>query len=443
LSTGAGASTGLREALGALSERPFRQLFFGRSISLLGSAFAPVALAFAVIDELDGTPSQLGLVLAAIWVPQVIFILVGGVWADRLPRNLVMVGTDLLMAGTQGAVALLLLTGSARIWHLVALQVVRGIASAFFFPASTGLVPTVVSGARLQQANALLRLAQSGSAVMGAALAGIVVAAAGSGWALAFDAATFVVSAGFLVTIRLPSRERIEAPSFLRELREGWREFSSRTWLWAIVVQFLFVNGFGHSTVLVLGPVIAKERLGGATAWGVILAAEAAGFVLGGLIALRWKPARMLLVATLTIFLFIPEPLLLAFAAPLVAVVAAAFVLGLGAETFGVLWDTTMQQQIPRDKLSRVYSYDALGSFVAIPIGLSIAGPVASLLGVEATLVLAAAVVFVPTVLVLLSRDVRTLRRSDAPVELAAEGTARTGEIAAAETAHLARREAP
>jgi MFS family permease len=401
----------VRDALGALTEREFRKLFFGRSFSLFGSAFAPVALAFAVIDELDGTPSQLGLVLAAIWVPQLVFILVGGVWADRLPRNLVMVGTDVVMGATQGAVALLLLTGSAEIWHLIALQFARGIATAFFFPASTGLVPSVVSPARLQQANALLRLTQSGSSIVGAALAGVLVAAAGSGWALAIDATTFLVSAGFLMTIRIPRRERVDAPSFLRELREGWQEFSSRTWLWTIVLQFFFVNGFAHSAVLVLGPVIAKERLGGATAWGSILAVEGAGFVVGGLIALRWQPARILLVATLAIFLFLPLPLLLAFTVPLVAVLAAAALLGIGADTFGVLWDTAMQQQIPPDRLSRVYSYDALGSFVAIPIGLSIAGPVAALIGVEATLLLAAAIVLVPTALVLLSREVRTLRR--------------------------------
>jgi predicted MFS family arabinose efflux permease len=195
--------------------------------------------------------------------------------------------------------------------------------------------------------------------------------------------------------------------------------------------------------VLVLGPVVAKEHYGGATGWGLILAAEATGFVLGGLLALRWRPARILLVATLAIFLFLPEPLLLAFAAPLAAVIAAAFVLGVGAEIFGPLWDTAMQQQIPPDKLSRAYSYDALGSFVAIPLGLSIAGPVASLLGVEATLMLAAAAVLVPTALVLLSREVRTLRRTHAPLVLDAAGTTRTDEIAAAEAAHLARRDAP
>src|SRR5262249_49936778 len=176
--------------LGALHERPFRLLFIGRTASLFGSAFAPVALAFAVLDNLHGSATQLGIVLAAIWIPQVIFILIGGVWADRVPRNLVMVSTDLVMFAAQGTVAVLLISGRAELWQLIVLQVVRGTANAFFFPASTGLVPSVVSPGRLQEANALLRLANSTTSIVGAGLAGLVVAGIGAGSALAFDAAT-------------------------------------------------------------------------------------------------------------------------------------------------------------------------------------------------------------------------------------------------------------
>ena len=399
--------------LGPLTEPDFRRLFLGRTASLLGSAFAPVALAFAVLDEIGGSASELGLVLAASVVPQVVFILLGGVWADRLPRQKVMVATDLVMFATQAAVAALLLTGVAEIWHLVALQLVRGTATAFFFPAATGLVPNVVSQARLQQANALLRLSNSSTAIVGAAAAGVVVAAAGAGWALAFDAATFLVSAAFLSRIRLPGSLRVPGSSTLRELREGWGEFRSRAWLWSIVLQFMFINGFAHGAFLVLGPVVAKRELGGAAAWGVILSAEAAGMVVGGLIALRFRPARLLLVATLAMFLSPPAYVLLAEAAPVALIAAAAIATGIGVELFSVLWDTTMQQEIPRDRLSRVYSYDALGSFVAIPIGLSIAGPIGDAFGAEATLLAAAAVIVVSTALVLLVADVRTLRRRD------------------------------
>lgn len=410
----------LRKRLGPLDERSFRLLFFGRTSSLLGSAFAPVALAFAVIDDLEGSASQLGLVLAATWIPQVVFILAGGILGDRLPRHLVMVSTDLIMFAVQAAVAILLLTGTAEIWHLVVTQLVRGVAQAFFFPASTGLVPQVVSAGRLQEANAMLRLSFSGVTIVGAASGGAAVAAAGSGWAIAFDALTYLVSAAFLARLKLPRSARLEAPSFLRELREGWGEFASRTWLWAIVVQFTFVNGLGHGAFVVLGPIVAKESLGGAGPWGLILAAEAVGLVIGGFLMLRFRPERLLLVATLAIFLAVPQYLLLAEAAPVLGIAAAAVVAGVGTELFGVLWDTTLQQQIPHDRLSRVSSYDALGSFVFIPLGMSIVGPVADTLGVRQTLYLAALAVALPTLVVLLVEDVRKLRRRDPQAESAA-----------------------
>ena len=403
----------LPDALTPLRERDFRLLFLGRSASLLGSAFAPVALAFAVLDDLDGTATQLGVVLAAIWLPQVVFILVGGVWADRLPRHLVMVGTDLVMAAAQAAVALLLLTDTAELWHLFVLQLVRGTANAFFFPASTGLVPKVVSAPLLQQANALLRLTHSGTTIFGAAAAGIVVAALGSGLALAFDAATFLVSAMLLVRIALPAGEHLAGRNFLAELREGWSEFGSRTWLWAIVVQFMFVNALGNGTYVVLGPVVADRELGGAAAWGAIIAASAAGSVVGGLVVLRWRPQRLLLVASLAVFLMAPVYLLLAVPAPVAAIAAGGFAMGFGAEIFGVLWDTALQQQIPHDRLSRVSSYDALGSFVFIPVGISTAGPMSDIIGVGGALLVAASTVVGCTALVLLVRDVRTLRRTD------------------------------
>jgi predicted MFS family arabinose efflux permease len=398
---------------GALHEPQFRLLFLGRTASLLGSAFAPVALAFAVLDDLDGSATALGLVLAGIWVPQVIFILVGGVWADRLRRNLVMAGTDLIMFLAQATVALLLLTGNAELWQLFVLQLVRGTANAFFFPASSGLVPSVVSAGRLQEANALLRLANSTTSILGAGLAGLVVAGVGAGWALAFDAGTFLVSAAFVARIHAPASAREKAASFVHELREGWGEFRSRTWLWTIVVQFMFINAFSMGTYLVLGPVVSNDELGGASAWGFILAGSAAGMVLGGLLFLRFKPQRILLTASLGMLLTVPAFFLLAIPAPVIVIVVAAAVSGIGVEMFGVMWDTAMQQQIPQDRLSRVYSYDALGSYVCIPIGLSIAGPLSDVLGVAETLVVAGLITVVATGLVLLVHDVRTLRRTD------------------------------
>jgi MFS family permease len=372
-----------------------------------------------VLDDLDGSASELGFLLAVSVVPQVLFILVGGIWADRLPRHLVMVSTDLVMAAAQATVAVLLLTGTAELWHLLVTQLVRGTASAFFFPASTGLVPQVASAPRLQQANALLRLSMSGTSIFGSAAAGVVVALAGAGWAIAFDALTYLVSAIVLSRLRLPKTARIQAKNFLRELREGWSEFASRTWLWAIVIQFAFINAFAHGALLVLGPVVADRSLGGAGAWGLILAAEAAGLLVGGLIALRVRPVRLLLVGTLAVLLAAPEYVLLAQPSPVALIAAAALLTGIGIELFSVFWDTSLQQQIPLDRLSRVSSYDALGSIVFIPVGLAIAGPIADAIGVRETLYLAAAIVVVPTLLVLLVDDVRQLRRTDAQPAIA------------------------
>jgi predicted MFS family arabinose efflux permease len=406
----------LREASAALRERDFRLLFLARTASLLGSSFAPVALAFAVLDDLGGSPTELGVVLAAQWIPQILLTLVGGIWADRLPRHLVMVGTDLTMFAVQATVAALLLTGSAELWHLLVLQAVRGSADAFFWPAAAGLTPHVVSEGRLQEANALLRLSNSMTRIVGAAAAGVVVAAVGSGWALAFDATTFLASAAFLVRLRLPRTLEAKAQDLLRELREGWDEFRSRTWLWAIVLAASFGN-LGFVAVIVLGPAIADRDLGGAAAWGAIVSSEAGGFFLGGLLSLRIRPERPLVAALLGILLAGPFYALLAVAAPLPVIMAAGVVAGVGIEVFGVLWDTALQQHVPRDRLSRVAAWDQLGSFIVIPIGLTIVGPIADAIGLTQALLVFTAVVLSSNALALLSRDVRTLRRVEAGEE--------------------------
>jgi len=397
--------------LGPLAERDFRLLFLGRVVSMLGNAIAPVALAFAVLD-LTGSKSDLGFVLAARSIPQVVFLLFGGVWADRLPRHRVMVVSSLVSGASQGAVALVLLTHHAALWHLIALGAVNGASSAFFFPASTGVIPQTVSAPLLQQANALLRLAINASWIAGAAIGGLLVAASGPGWAILIDAATFALGAVFIGLMRLPAGLRMEGSTVLAELREGWGEFRSRTWLWAIVAQFSIVNAAETGALNVLGPVVARRDLGGAGAWGLILALQSAGLVAAGFLMLRFKPRRMLFVATLGVFCFCLPATALAAPAPLAVIGVAAFVAGFGVEIFGVLWDTTMQQEIPPEKLSRVYSYDALGSFVLIPVGLAAAGPVADAIGVRATLLGAAALVLVATVPVFAVGDVRRLRRT-------------------------------
>jgi hypothetical protein len=263
----------------------------------------------------------------------------------------------------------------------------------------------------LQQANAILRLGQNASWIGGAAVGGLVVAATSPGVGIAVDAATFFVAALLLAMIRLPATLRMEASNFFAELAEGWREFKSRTWLWVIVLQFGFVNAMILGVEGVLGPAVAKEHLGGAAAWGLILTAQSLGLVAGGLLLLRLRPRRLLLAATLAFLLTIPFPLGLAGPVPVAALVALAALAGIGLEVFGIMWDTTMQQEIPQEKLSRVYSYDALGSFVLIPLGVAIVGPVSELIGTRETIIGAAAISLTATLAVLFVDDVRTIER--------------------------------
>ena len=322
-----------------------------------------------------------------------------------------MVASNIASGLSQGAIAVLLLRGQAEVWQLLVLAAVNGLSTAFFFPAATGIVPQTVPQRMLQQANAILRLGQNASWIGGAALGGLVVAATSPGVGIAVDAATFFVAAVLLAMIRLPATLRMEASNFFAELREGWHEFKSRTWLWVIVLQASFVNAMILGVEGVLGPAVAKEHLGGAAAWGLILTAQSLGLVAGGLLLLRFRPRRLLLAATLGLLLTIPFALGLAGPLPVAGLVILAALAGIGLETSGIMWDTTMQQEIPQEKLSRVYSYDALGSFVLIPLGVAIVGPVSELIGTRETIIAAAAISLTATLAVLLVRDVRTIER--------------------------------
>jgi len=395
---------------GPLAEREFRLLLFGRTISMAGSAMAPVALAFAVLD-VTGSVSDLGMVLAARQVPTVVFILFGGVWADRLQRHKVMVVSNLLSGGGQAVTAALLIVGHAQIWQLAVLAAVNGSASAFFFPASTGIVPQTVPPSLLQQANAALRLSMNATMITGAALGGVLVAASSPGWTIAIDACSYIAAAVCIGAMSLPPGLRGEGSTMLLELREGWRDFWSRTWLWAIVLQFAIVNAAETGALDVLGPAVAKKHLGGAGAYGGILSAFSLGLVLTGLVMLRWRPRRILRTATFSIFPMVLPLIALARPAPLALVVVCAFLAGVGIEVFGVLWDTAMQQEIPAQRLSRVSSYDALGSLVLVPVGLAVAGPVGAAVGLRASFIGSSVLIVGATALVLLSHDVRTLER--------------------------------
>jgi predicted MFS family arabinose efflux permease len=400
----------VKDLVAALGERRFRLLFAGRAISDFGDKLVPVALAFAVL-ELEHSASALGLVFAARMIPLVVLVLVGGVWADRLPRQYVMLAADGVRAGTQASVAVLLLTGRAEIWHLLALMAAYGAAQAFFDPASTGLVPQTVRRDRLQQANGLLQLSRSTSNVLGPAVAGVLVATVGAGWAFAADAATFVVSAAFLAALRIERELRETRTRFVTDLVEGWREFTSRTWVWVSVTHFAFFHLLVLAPFWVLAPIVAEEELGGAGAYATILSAMGIGSILGGLVALRVEPRRPLATAFVLILFVAPVYLALAAEAPVAAIAALAFVSALALNFCNTLWITVLQANIPEHALSRVSSYDWLGSLVFLPAGYMLAGPAAETFGIAETLVFAAAWSLASTLIVLSLEPIRGVRR--------------------------------
>jgi MFS family permease len=399
----------VNDALRPLAAANFRLLIFGRLVSTLGNAFAPIALAFAILD-LTGSAADLGLVLAARSLPTIALVLVGGVWADRLPRHVLLVAFSLLAAVTQAVAAVLLLTASAHIWQLAVLEALNGMAAAFLQPATMGALPQTITRALIQPANALFRLATNAANVLGAALAGVVVAAFGSGWGIAFDAATFVVAGALFAGLRLPPGANARSGMF-RELTGGWREFRARTWLWAIVLQFAFVNAAFTGGFQVLGPVVADRSLGGAAVWGLVVATMAIGYLAGGLLALWARPRRPLLVATYGVLAAVPMLVSLAVVAPLPLILAAAFAAGAGLETFGVQWDTAVQHHVPAAALSRVYAYDVLGSLIFNPVGQILAGPAMAAFGLGGAIGVSAAVILTATLAVLPVRDVRALPR--------------------------------
>lgn len=372
--------------LGPLTERPFRLLWLGQTTSALGDALVGVALAFAVL-ELGGSAGDLGLVFAARTVSSVVFVLAGGVWADRLPRRAVMLVADAVRALVQAAVAVLLLAGAAEIWHLGVAGFVSGAASAFFIPASVGLVPDTVSAGRLQQANATMALSRNATEIGGPALAGVLVALVGPGWVFAVDAVTYAASTLTLLALRVAAGAALELrQSFLADLRDGWREITARTWLWVSLIADSVAN-IGMSCFYVLGPIVAARELGGAEDWGAIVAAGAIGGTLGSALALRWRPARPLVAAYGLLFLATFQ--LLALVPPLpTAVVAGASVCAYVAIGFsGTVWDTAIQQHVPRAALSRVSAFDWMISLVFRPIAYALVGPAVVLAGIDAVLV--------------------------------------------------------
>lgn len=414
-----------RVDLSPLEGREFRILLFSTATSVFGDGITSVALVFAVLDS-TGSVSDVGLVLSFRVFPQVVLLLMGGVVADRGRRDRVMALSQLASGLCESALACLLLLGEARLWALALAYTGMGCAQATFKPASSGLVRQLAPKRDLPAANGLMSMAQSAGLIVGPAVGGLVVAVGSPGVAISIDASTFIASAILLgrLKIALPYAAH-SGQGLLHGLRDGWDVVRSRRWLWGMIAFFSVFQFVVLGGLYVLGPAVAQAQLGGAGAWGLMLAASGAGSLIGGGLALRWRPRRLLIGANASVLGVVPAFIALSAAAPAAVGVAALALYGLSLAYGETLWQSALQANVPAEKLSRVAAYDWLGSTALRPLGLALAGPIAVVTGTDAELLGIAAVVIFGVAVLLSAPDVRQVGLEEtrpAAVAVAAAG---------------------
>ena len=400
---------------GPLGLPAFRLLFAARAISYVGTYLAPIAVAFAILDN-GGGATAVGLSFAAWTLATVAMLAFGGVLGDRLPRRVVMVGSDVASTAVRTAMGALLLSGHAHVWELIALQACGGAAVAFYSPASYGLVREIVPEELLQKANGLLAIARYAAFPLGAAVGGSIVALVGPGTALLVDAGTYGASALLLSQIDVESIARAGA-GFFRELREGWSAFVEQTWVWVLVLYVSFYFLITYAPFFVLGPYVAKHSMHGASSWAFVVTGEGVGALLGGLAGLRWRPRQPMVTTGLLLMLTAVQNLILAFHPTTLLLTLAATGAGFSFALGSVVWDTTLQRAIPAEKLARVASYGWMGAMVFLPAGYALAGPISAVIGLKADLLIAAGWIVVSTLVIVRLRAVREVgldERTDA-----------------------------
>ncbi|MGZ8648573.1 MAG: MFS transporter [Solirubrobacteraceae bacterium] len=393
-----------------LGHRDFRLLFLGQGLSTIGDRIVFVALALYVTDI--GTPSDVGVVLACHAVPLVGFLLIGGVWADRLPRHLVVVTTDLIRFGLHALLAVLIFSGAVEIWHIAVIEAAFGTAEAFYRPAYTGLVPQTVPEDEIQPAKAAFGTLETVAEFLGPALATVLVLGVGPGLAFAIDAATFLVSAALLVRLRpRPRGEAVVRTTVLRELREGWIEVRSRAWVWAIIGGASLGLLVGYGPWMTLGPTVSIEHYDTRAVYGILVSAMGAGTVVGALIGFRWRPRHPMRAGVLLCLPWTVASGLFALGLPLGVLVVLFVAAGTGIALFGIWWETALAERIPPHTLSRVTAYDWMGSLALLPIGYVLAGPLGEALGAVEVVAVGSALSLGALAASLLVRDVWRLER--------------------------------
>jgi MFS family permease len=393
-----------------LREPDFRNLFLGQAASTIGDELVYVALALYVTDI--GSPTDVGIVLAAATLPVVAFIAFGGVWADRLPRNQVMIVADLIRFALHALLAVLIFTGAVEIWHIVVIEALFGTAEAFFRPAHTGLVPQTVPEEMIQEARAAGSTVETIAFFIGPALATALVLGLGAGWAFAFDALTFLVSAFFLARVNPRIRgEQPERRRVIEDLREGWDEVRSRAWIWVTIAVFALALLVSLGPWTVLGPTVAEDEYGSAGVYGLLAAAMGAGTMLGAVLGFRWRPLYPMRAAFLCVLPWPAVSVAFGLGAPLAVLVPVYAAAGMGLALFGIWWETALAERVPPHTLSRVSSYDWMGSLALLPLGYLLAGPLGEEFGAGLVLVVGGTVATAALVAGMLVRETWTMQR--------------------------------
>ncbi len=417
----------LSEIRRVLAHRDFRFLWLAQSASVIGDNIVLVALALFVVG-LTGSATDLGLVFAAHALSMVVFLLIGGVWADRLPRHRVMIVTDLVRFALHALLAALIFAGSVRIWQVIVIEVLFGSAEAFFRPAANGLLPQTVPEADIQPATAVTTMSNNLAEFAGPALATALVLGAGAGWAFALDAATFLLSAAFLTGVRPRTRSAVvavgeamggspdSAAEAAREgvwesIRAGAREVRARVWVWATLASFSLGLFFGVAPWFVLGPLVARQQYGHVSVYGIVEAALGFGTILGSFAGIAWRPRFLMRLAMLVILLWPLSSILYALGLTLALVIPTTVIAGAGFALFEIWWLTALAERIPPQALSRVSSFDWMISFALLPLGFILAGPLAEQLGAVEVLIGGSALAWVALALGVLPRETRMLER--------------------------------
>lgn len=391
------------------SHKGFSMLAASRFVSNVGNGMSPIALAYGVLSIEGSDGSDLSLVMAARFFPLIIFMLFGGVIADRFQRNRIVGGSDVIGSFLAGTSAISFIFGFPNVWILVVMGALFGILNALWWPAMSGVLPEILPKEKLQEGNAVIGLMNNIGYISGTLLGGVLVASFNAGWALLVDAISFFIAGLIVWNLDLPSKTRIESPGIIHDLKVGWREFISRSWVVTMVFTFAIINMAFESMLQVLGPLNFNDPDTGPRYWSLNLAGMTAGMMIGGFIVLKMKFKRPLFISMILIAISVMWDFALALQMPLIICVLAAVFSGLTIEFFMVTWATSMQTHIPEESYSRVNAYDSLGSYGIAPLGIVIAGPLAGHFGVSTMLIATGTLTFIAACASLTVKSVRNL----------------------------------